>query len=241
MGVQRIQDPTAVAARPPVPALAGILGYFFGGNPATGQGATVVPDWWLNMVQEEMVAFLTAAGLPIDGSATFLQAATALFQAKAGGQAALGFTPVQQGTGVGQLTNVVKLGWSAGARLKATIDNTDLGNLMTDIYATAIASLGVIRIPISNYGAAATLRVQFGIGRTGSTGTFNVVYPEPFTNFVCAFIAGTLGSSAPGSVLIEAGAPALTYCPVIATDASHGSPNGQSGGDASFSWLAIGI
>lgn len=41
-------------------------------------------------------------------------------------QDALGFTPVQQGGGVGQLTNKIKIGWSASG-LKATVDTSDLG------------------------------------------------------------------------------------------------------------------
>ena len=46
--------------------------------------------------------------------------------------ARLGFTPVQQGTGNGQLTATsVKVGWS-GTRLKATVDVTDLGNVVFD-------------------------------------------------------------------------------------------------------------
>lgn len=45
--------------------------------------------------------------------------------------ATLGYTPVQQGTGVGQLGNSVKIGWT-GARLKATVDVTDLGNFVFD-------------------------------------------------------------------------------------------------------------
>ena len=43
---------------------------------------------------------------------------------------ALGFTPVQQGTGTGQFPgNLVKLGWStaSGNGLRATVDSTDLG------------------------------------------------------------------------------------------------------------------
>jgi hypothetical protein len=49
-------------------------------------------------------------------------------------EAGLGFTPVQQGTGVGQLTNTVKIGWS-GSRLKATVDVTDEGNIVFDAQA----------------------------------------------------------------------------------------------------------
>lgn len=45
-------------------------------------------------------------------------------------QVALGFTPVQQGGGVGQLTNPVKIGWS-GTALKATVDAVDQGTIYT--------------------------------------------------------------------------------------------------------------
>jgi hypothetical protein len=47
-----------------------------------------------------------------------------------GKQNYLGFTPVQQGTGIGQSNDTIKLGWS-GSRLKATVNNTDLGNILT--------------------------------------------------------------------------------------------------------------
>ncbi|MEE3913532.1 phage tail protein [Pseudomonas viridiflava] len=43
-------------------------------------------------------------------------------------QPKLAFTPVQQGTGTGQLNNLIKLGWS-GSAIKATVDNSDMGNL----------------------------------------------------------------------------------------------------------------
>ncbi len=55
-----------------------------------------------------------------------------------GAQAALGYTPVQQGTGVGQGANAIKIGYdSANARLKATVDTTDLGAIWTDSKGTA--------------------------------------------------------------------------------------------------------
>jgi len=44
-----------------------------------------------------------------------------------GKQPNLGFTPVQQGGGIGQATNKVYVGWSAGGQLKVTVDSTDLG------------------------------------------------------------------------------------------------------------------
>jgi hypothetical protein len=48
----------------------------------------------------------------------------------------LEYTPVQMGTGVGQLENVVKLGWSAGDKLLVTIDDNDEGILATEAWAT---------------------------------------------------------------------------------------------------------
>nr|MCV4207581.1 hypothetical protein [Roseomonas sp. SXEYE001] len=61
--MRRIKSPTAVASPPAVPTLAGVEGYFTNGNPAAGVPATRVPDWWLNMVQEELLAFPAAAGI----------------------------------------------------------------------------------------------------------------------------------------------------------------------------------
>jgi hypothetical protein len=45
-------------------------------------------------------------------------------------QTNLGYTPVQQGTGIGQLGNIVKIGWN-GSNLKATVDSTDQGIFYT--------------------------------------------------------------------------------------------------------------
>jgi hypothetical protein len=50
-------------------------------------------------------------------------------------QDSLGYTPVQNGTGVGQLNNAVKIGWS-GSRIKATVDATDMGNILTTANVT---------------------------------------------------------------------------------------------------------
>lgn len=56
--------------------------------------------------------------------------------------ASLGYTPVQQGTGVGQTGNAVKIGWSGAAKLKATVDNGDLGNIaFEDWVSQQIANL----------------------------------------------------------------------------------------------------
>jgi hypothetical protein len=46
--------------------------------------------------------------------------------------ARLGYQPVQQGTGVGQLSNVVKIGWGSNSRVRVTVDSTDQGNIVFD-------------------------------------------------------------------------------------------------------------
>ncbi|MEK6420033.1 MAG: hypothetical protein V4801_10530 [Burkholderia gladioli] len=58
----RTDQTTAVTAIP-APSAAGTPGYFTGGNPATGQAATILDADWLNMVQEELMNVVTAAGL----------------------------------------------------------------------------------------------------------------------------------------------------------------------------------
>lgn len=46
----------------------------------------------------------------------------------------LGFTPVQNGTGIGQSTgNIVKIGWD-GSNTRVTIDSTDMGSVYTENY-----------------------------------------------------------------------------------------------------------
>jgi hypothetical protein len=48
----------------------------------------------------------------------------------------LGFNPVQQGTGVGQTSNAMKIGWSAGGKPKLTVDTTDVGNIALESWVT---------------------------------------------------------------------------------------------------------
>ena len=61
----RIDNPSAVAQLPLVPP-PDVPGYFTDGNPASGGEATIVDGWWLNMVQEEILAVVVAAGLPMN-------------------------------------------------------------------------------------------------------------------------------------------------------------------------------
>ena len=67
-------------------------------------------------------------------------------------QANLGFTPVQQGTGIGQLGNVVKIGW-AGTRTKITIDATDAGNIVMDS-DIGVANSSLVKTALNATGTA---------------------------------------------------------------------------------------
>lgn len=74
---------------------------------------------------------LIAPTAPINTNTT--QVATTAFVIAQNYQPNLGFTPVQQGGGVGQLTNKAYIGWT-GSRVAVTIDSTNMGNLVTDAY-----------------------------------------------------------------------------------------------------------
>lgn len=62
--MHQIDNAYAVASAPTVPA-PGTKGWFTEGNPPVTP-PTPVPDWWLNMVQAELVAILTMAGVAQD-------------------------------------------------------------------------------------------------------------------------------------------------------------------------------
>ena len=63
---------------------------------------------------------------------------------------ALGFTPVQQGGGIGQLADhKIFIGWKAGARLGLTVDTSDRGNIITDQDKATEQQAGAIKLSTS--------------------------------------------------------------------------------------------
>jgi hypothetical protein len=102
-------------------------------------------------------------------------------------QAKLAYTPVQQGTGIGQTANVIKIGWSAGAMLKATVDNADLGRIWTDINAAHVGDMnGYYKFPSG-------LIVQWGLVGGGDS---LITFPVAFPNAVHAVVATPVGTLA---------------------------------------------
>lgn len=68
----------------------------------------------------------TTGSTSFDGSGN-VSIATTL--ASGAALANLGYTPVHQGTGIGQLSNTVHIGWKTGSLLGVTVDSTDIGNV----------------------------------------------------------------------------------------------------------------
>lgn len=86
---------------------------------------------------------------------------------------------VKEGGGVGQLTNNVYIGWS-GSRLKATVDVTDLGNIVFDSHFQASLGLnGYQKLPSG-------LIIQWGYvtvnNDSAATATFPVAFPNGVLN-----------------------------------------------------------
>lgn len=106
-----------------------------------------------------------------------------------GKQNNLGFTPVQQGGGAGQLANKVFVGWDGGG-LKAQVDGTDLGRfLFTNIFTGSLAGNGWISIPIGGQ----NFILQWAQGNVmTSSGTVTQVinFPVNFPNACLRVIPG---------------------------------------------------
>lgn len=74
--MQRVDSFGNAAAQPADEALVNAPGYFTIGNPSLSVPATVVPAWWLNAVQEELIAVIVAGGVtPLKGTNNQLLAA----------------------------------------------------------------------------------------------------------------------------------------------------------------------
>ena len=90
--------------------------------------------------------------------------------AQIGAQTALGFTPVQQGGGVNQLSNKVRIGWT-GTTLDLTVDNSNMGSfLLSGTPKSAILPASRGGTGVRSIAELASLLAGQGIGKiaTGS-------------------------------------------------------------------------
>ena len=61
----------------------------------------------------------------------------------------IGYTPVHQGGGVGQLTDTIFLGWTGAGKLALTVDSTDLGYILTERQDGSAGSAGYRGLPFN--------------------------------------------------------------------------------------------
>lgn len=84
--------------------------------------------------------------------------------------ARLGYTPVQQGTGVGQSGNAIKLGFGAG-KILATVDNTNFGAIALESWALSNAGGTISGALLSSFGnAAPSSAANYSFQSSGSFG-----------------------------------------------------------------------
>ena len=80
----------------------------------------------------------------------------------------LGFTPVRQAGGSGQLSNTVYIGWS-GSRLKAQVDATDLGNIVFDGRLSSYIATQQFGLKTGATAGNATGQVTYTVTKSGYT------------------------------------------------------------------------
>lgn len=137
-------------------------------------------------------------GIGITGNAATATTASGLSAGVA--LANLGFTPVQQGTGTGQSSNTVKIGWSSQARLKATVDATDLGYFLTgpNVPANSMSQNGYEKLPSG-------LIIQWGVVSGLASQSFTINLPISFPSTTVFISHNFSGNTAIGYV------PQATY------------------------------
>lgn len=147
----------------------------------------------------------------------------------------LGFTPVQQGGGAGQLSNKIFVGWNGG-RLKGQVDVTDLGNFVFDnnmaaAIAAAISGLFAGSLGSAGWIALGSLIIQWGstpILNPNNSQTFN--FPRQFPNQCFQVNVSCMSSpSNQGRTVFTRGWNQSQYTV------------GANGNDCSISWIAFGI
>lgn len=146
--MDRIIAPNSVdAAHADTAPVTGTPGYATDGNPATGVPATLWATYQYNAIQEELIAFLTAAGIGPDNTSNVqvLAACRALFAA-IGGNAAQTFSvaPAEQATQAAQLSQTII---AAGPQCQLAYSG---GNLVLSRFKGLYAYIpgsGIVTIP----------------------------------------------------------------------------------------------
>jgi hypothetical protein len=154
--MQRVQDPTASAALVPPPALTGPIGFFQPAVPGI-TAATRYRYWIANMLQEELMSILAAAGVAPDTTGTeftgVLRSIEALIAAK---------VPLT-GSWIDQ---------TASRALNTTYTNSTGEALAVSVNVISVSSTG--QVQIFYVGALQVVQTQLGGTGGGSGGTINL-------------------------------------------------------------------
>lgn len=148
-------DNVKAAGSPDAVPVVGTPGYFTVGDPNTDTPATPVDSWWLNMVQEEILAVLTAASISPDktDNGQLLDAINALIGGGGGGGS------VQAPTGFiyGCLPSVISATQVQIPVGTVRADADDLNIVVASPITVAITSSGVNGLKAGSVEAANTL------------------------------------------------------------------------------------
>jgi hypothetical protein len=139
-------------------------------------------------------------------------------------QPPLGFTPVQQGTGIGQQNNTVKLGWGNG-RLLATVDSLDLGQFVFEAELSAdvtnLQNLINGKQPTGNYAKGADThayalgwngaRAQLYVDGSGQGDIYTSNWYSPMTLYGVGSYTQAVIAASPGNI-VNIGLPGTWMC-----------------------------
>lgn len=246
--MERIIDTTAVVALPAPPTLSGTTGYFTEGSPGVTP-ATRVRAWWVNMVQEELLALLTAAGITPDATATnFTQVLAAikivatgrlLNQQVFGTAGTFTYTPT-----AGTKTIVVDIvgGGGAGGGAVATGANGSAGApgtggsfsrgifAMATFGATATVVVGAAGVAAAGAAGGNGGASSFaGTGLTAPGGPGGGVGSNGTPPLFAGGNVGTVGVGITGTIFLSPGwEGGLSLCLATGVGQSTGGPGGNS-------------
>ncbi|MCO6050829.1 hypothetical protein NGM99_13680 [Mesorhizobium sp. RP14(2022)] len=155
---------------------------------------------------------------------------TAAMLVTLGAQAALGFTPVQQGGGTNQNTNKLRLGWD-GAGVRIQVDALDLGLLWTNFNQANIAGeSGYVKFPNG-------IIFQWVRDATGIADP-NIGWPLTYPNACLGGVAtSNFAVSGTAAVVIHCVTPTRTLMSIRKRAIfSGGSVAAETSGSYLFSW-----
>lgn len=201
-------------------------GEFTDGNVAGGVPPTILPAAWFNTIQRELMSVLSAAEIDAD-SAQFNQVAAAISKL---------ISNEIEGSHFLQAANHLKEIKNAGpAAVAETLVNLGLSDLvLAGVGAGSLGTTGYAEIPLVISGAKKMLLLCWGVGSTGSNGSFTQSFAKAFpTAVLCKLVTNSASTSPSGF----AGASTTLSTISIYSASAAGTPSGIG---VAYNYLAIG-